>query len=429
MIKMLVFMPNFKKHIGHWTIVFLTIIPVGIWLKLHIGLPSFWSARSLSQIFGLAGSVLLSLNFVLALRSKKLEPYFGGLNRIYILHHQTGAYAFVLLLFHPVAMILDYLRLSVVSAAQLIVPSIGNIPVSLGILALWLMIILLVLTFYVNLPYQIWKFTHQWLGLTLLLATLHVYSIPSDVAVYMPLRVYILVLSALGLAAYIYRTLLGRWLVKKTSYTVHSVEVLNNQVSKILLEPVKKPISFHAGRFIFIDVKSLGISRESHPFSLISDPDSSQLQIAAKSSGDYTETLKLLKVGSSVRIEGPFGGFLYQQSRYKSQIWIAGGIGITPFLSMSADLAHHPGYQAALYYVVSTPDEALFSPRNVQLHVHISKTQGRLTAETVAKDYLDFKSRDIFICGPPPMMTSLRSQFNKLGVKNSRIHTEEFSLQ
>ena len=406
---------SIASDVGPWVIVILVLVPI---LFLNTSLPFSW--LGLSRIFGLAGSVLLSINFILALRSRRLERFFGGLNKLYVTHHLVGAWAFIFLLFHPVALFL---------AGYSITPSLSRPAELFGIWALVILSILLITTLFLHLPYHIWRFTHQWIGAALLLATLHVYLIPSDVTVNLPLRIYILGLAALGLAAYTYRTLLGRWLVKKTPYTVHIVEVLNNQVTLVTLKPVKNTINFHSGQFIFIDVRSLGLSRESHPFSLAGDPTASTLRIAAKSSGDYTETLKHLKVGSTVNIEGPFGGFLYQQARYKSQIWIAGGIGITPFLSMSADLAHHPDYQAALYYVVSTPDEALFSPPNVQLHVHLSKTQGRLTADKIATDYPDFKKRDIFICGPPPMMKSLRKQFNKLGVKNSRIHTEEFSLQ
>ena len=88
-------------------------------------------------------------------------------------------------------------------------------------------------------------------------------------------------------------------------------------------------------------------------------------------------------------------------------------------------------YNIVMFYVVNKKEDALFDEEfkqvannNFHYQLWLSETSGRITADKMG----DCLNTDIFICGPPPMMKSLTSQFNKLGVKNSRIHTEEFEL-
>jgi predicted ferric reductase len=331
-----------------------------------------------------------------------------------------------------------YLKISFESAFMVLFPKlIPGFATWLGIAALTLLIFLLILTLYIKLPYQIWRFTHKFLGLSLTLATLHIFFITSDVTVNLPLRFYILGMCLIGLACYTYRTLLFRILVKRYEYEVTGIEVVED-ITQINLKPIAKPIPEPIpGQFIFASFKSLGITEEIHPFSLTSTPSENQISIAAKSSGDYTETLKLLKKGAVAKIEGPFGRFSYLESRRTKFIWIAGGIGATPFVSMANSLKSNNSYDIYFYYVVSEKKEAVFLAffeqiardiPNFNLIPVFTKSEGRITAEKITLKVPDFNSRDIFLCGPPPMMQSLRSQFNSFGMKNRHIFSEEFSL-
>src|SRR3989344_2009552 len=165
----------YRKYSGILLISFFAIIPLLLWLPYS----SFKDIKSISlslgQAFALSGAVLFSINFVLSGRFRFLEPFFGGLNRIYIIHHLIGAIAFILLLYHPVFVALFYLPISVLAAAKILFSNISNLPVFLGMISLFIMIIVLVITFFTHLPYQIWKFIHKFLGLSLLLATLHIF--------------------------------------------------------------------------------------------------------------------------------------------------------------------------------------------------------------------------------------------------------------
>src|SRR3989344_3018961 len=98
-----------KKHIGSPVITLLALFPLVFWYPYASFDNLQAAALSIGQALGLVGSVLFSINFILSGRFRFLEPYFSGLNQIYIVHHKIGAYAFILLLYHPVAISVSYL--------------------------------------------------------------------------------------------------------------------------------------------------------------------------------------------------------------------------------------------------------------------------------------------------------------------------------
>lgn len=429
----------YRKYVGVSLIILFALVPGVLWLPYASAANTESLFLSIGQVLALTGSVLLSINFVLSGRFKFLEPVFAGLNQIYIVHHIVGAAAFILLMYHPVFISLSYFQVSGLKAVIKFLLDFSDIPILFGKLALTVIITLLIITFFVRpkIPYQIWKLTHKFMGLGLFLASLHILLIPSTVSVNLPLKIYILTFATLGLAAYTYRVLLYKYLVKRYLYKVISAVKINKEVVEVILSPIEKAISHLPGQFIFIKFKSPGITGEVHPFSLTSATGENNLSLAIKSSGDFTQNIKLLKKGSVTEIEGPFGYFTYSRYENPRQIWIAGGIGITPFLAMARSLESDTKYKIELYYQVSTPDEIVYLEelKNISLKVsnfkvisHFSKTQERISAEVISKKSPDYSSADIFLCGPPPMMASLRSQFRKLGIKNSHIHSEEFAL-
>lgn len=429
------------KGIGFLLFCIYLTIPLYIWLTVSFGEDSFANivnfTRSLGQILGLLGASLFTLNFILAARLRIIEDLVGGLNRVYVLHHQIGAYALIFLLFHPLLLTIQYLSISVVAAAQFLLPPTAEIAVWVGIGALVVLTILLIITFYFRIEYQRWKTTHQLLGVALLLAFFHVLLISGDLSSNRLQRIYLLTIMGLGLIAWIYRSVLNRFLVRRLPFTVNNIVHKAEDILEVTLSPIGKSLAYDPGQFIFVCADSRGVSREEHPFSITSPQGATALSFAAKSLGDFTETLKLLKPEAKLYVEGPYGRFLFSRVGNTKQIWIAGGIGITPFLSMARSLTPISSCNISLYYTVSTLDEAVFMAElaniagryhSFRLIVHPSKEKGRLTAETITKEIPEYKNCDIFLCGPPPMMSGLRSQFRKLGVKNYRIHSEEFSL-
>ncbi len=446
-----------------WILIgFFTLIPVVRWAMLEPVAVRFGSFNStlltFGRLAGLVGFMLYAINLVLSIRRRWLENLFGGLNRVYIAHHLTGGLALVFLLFHPVFLAFRYIELQTLAtikdAASFLLPRAIHfdasyyevqdaIAINNGIIAFLGMVVLLFITFFVKLPYRIWVFTHKFLGVAFVFAGLHTIMIVSDVYHDPFLKIYIIAWTIIGLAAYVYRSLLGNMFVRRLPYKVISCGVLPGNVVHVFLEPVHKGIDFKPGQFVFVRFlwsESDNITQEAHPFSIASSPNepNSQLRLYMKALGDFTASLKNLKPGTIAEIEGAFGRFLPARYDNAPQIWIAGGIGITPFLSIARSFNQNKP-QVDMFYSVQTRSELIdqealadFLPKNYpqfKYHPFVSEEQnGFLTAEYINSEAGGVKGKEIFLCGPPPMMKSIRAQLKSMGVPNSKIHSEEFSM-
>lgn len=204
-------MSKVKNNFGWVIFIILSLLPILFWFFLKpisvrfINLTT--TLTSLGQITGLVGMAMFALTLILGGRLKFLENYFGGLNKVYIAHHIFGSIAFVLLLFHPLILAGKFAQVSIRSAALFLLPS-SDWPINFGIIALLLMMLFLVLTFFAKLPYRIWKLSHKFLGFVFFFAVLHSFFIPSDISRDPILKIYMLALAGTSIIAFIYRVIL-----------------------------------------------------------------------------------------------------------------------------------------------------------------------------------------------------------------------------
>ncbi len=434
-----------KIHLGWIIIIILIIIPAIIWLlmmPLSLRFDGFVDDMiSLGQLSGLLGTAMFALALILGARLKFFDKYLTGLSRVYVNHHRLGATAFSLLLFHPLFLTMRYVSFSLTSAAQFWLGSTGW-SVVLGELSLFGLILLLVLTFFIKLHYNVWKNTHKYLGLAFFLGALHMFFIESDVSRNFYLRFYMLTLVAMGIIAYVFQTFLGKWLVKRYLYIVKEVKSISSEAVEITLSPfdLQKKIVYAPGQFVFINFNDRTVSVEQHPFSFLSAPQENTIKFGIKNLGDYTNKMKDITSGTLAKIEGPYGQFTYYNFSHKKQIWIAGGIGITPFISMAKDLALQASrseYIIDLYYCVRQPEELFWlnellnvsqKCQNFHVYDYCSTVKGQINAKIINEQSGGLLDKDILFCGPSGMMKSLREQFKQLGVSSRFIHSDEFSL-
>lgn len=426
--------------VGWAVIILLCIIPVLLW---SFAIPiserfadSTTALLSLGQVFGLVGLVSFALSLILSARVKVFEPLFGGMNRAYVAHHILGGVSFTLLLMHPVFLAAVYIRNSWHSAALFLLPG-ADWTINLGIASLLSLMALLIVTYYLDLPYELWRYTHKFLGAVFFLGGLHSFFVSSDITWYMPIRYYVFAIAILGIAAYSYRTLFWGLFVPKYTYKVSKVIHVTSDLIELLMQPVgKRLLDFIPGQFVFVTFVGKGIDGETHPFSISTPPMKEGFRLTIKTLGDYTAWLSNIPVGTKVLVEGPYGRFSYAYEKNRSDIWIGGGIGITPFVSMAYSI--DPGEcKADVYYMTTTEAEAVYLPALTSLAAHnpdlkvipwYSKVRGRLTANAIAETSGDLSAKDVFICGPPLMMHALTDQLIKMGVNRYRIHTEEFGM-
>jgi predicted ferric reductase len=248
----------------------LSLIPIVIWttiLPLPLRFSDFISATtSVGQILGLLGMTLYSINLILAGRLKILDKYFKGLDKVYAHHRIIGTIAFSMLLFHPLFLVAKYVTFSLQEAALFFIPFIGSLSVTWGILSLMLMIILLSITFYTKIKYNIWKFSHKFMTIAFLFAVIHTFMISSDVSRNNFLRYYVLTLAVLGLVIIFRKAYLNQTLVGEFKYKVSEVKDLGNEIVSIDMTPIKEKITFTSGQFVFVSFHDKNIGSESHPF-------------------------------------------------------------------------------------------------------------------------------------------------------------------
>jgi predicted ferric reductase len=402
----------------------------------------YLSLTSLAVLAALAGTSAFALNLVLGARLRPVEKLFGGLERMYKAHRLNGQIAFVLLLGHVVLILASRATISASTAIDLLLPSAGW-TVFAGVLAFAGMTTAIVLTLFVHLGHELFVYVQRSFGFAFLGASYHVFTTDGALDGSRTLDLYMATLATAGLAAFGYRSLLGNLLVRRQSYRVAAVKRLDESVTEVAMEPRGAPLAYSPGQFLFVNFREPFSDRfppflrnQFHPFSITSAPDEPQLRITVKAVGDYTRALRTLEPGAEAVVEGPYGAFSSRDLPSDRQIWIAGGIGVTPFLSMARSLDREET-AVDFYYCVEHEAEAHFldeirsiahERENFRVVVVPRDTAGFLTAERLAAESPDLASADALICGPPAMIASLRSQLRAHGVPAERIHAEEFSF-
>ncbi len=425
-----------NKNKINLTILILLIIPVILWFFAPAPVARFsnltTTLANFGQICGLVGTVLFALSLILSARLKIFDKLYAGLNRVYAQHNNLGQVGFILLLCHPLLLIPKYTGNVLSAVAGFLLP--GDVwSINWGIFALTLLIILIVLTLYLKPRYHWWKWTHKFMGLAFFLAGLHIWLIASDVSRFWPLRVYILTIIFVALILFIYHTLLNNPFRKKFIYKIDEVVKLVDNIVEVKMLPVGDAMNFQAGQYVFIKIKNKKISRESHPFSISSSPNEKFLTLTIKNLGDYTGKIDNELIGSMVTVDGQFGQFFPNNDDVHNQIWIAGGIGITPFVSRLKALKPKAG-DIDLYYSAKNKTQLVyrellesFAP-GVRMMTFYSDQNCRLEAEVIAKISEPIIKKQIYICAPPRMITSLTKELITLGVNRKNIHSEEFNF-
>jgi predicted ferric reductase/mono/diheme cytochrome c family protein len=420
---------------------------------------SFTTLTSLAVLCAFAGTSAFALNLVLGARLRFVEAFFGGLDRMYRAHRVNGQVAFVLLLAHVVLILASRATISRETALDLLGPGAGW-TVFAGVLAFGAMTVAILLTVFARLGHEIFVYVQRSFGFIFLAATYHVFTTEGAADESVALNAYLATLATVGLAAFAYRSLLASVLVRRRYYRVLAVNRLDESVTEIVMDPVGEPLDFDPGQFVFVSFRSPALSErfrpidlslrrqvfsirpgeatnQFHPFSITSAPDERTLRITVKAVGDYTRALRSLEDGAEAVVEGPYGSFSHHGLPGREQLWLAGGIGVTPFLSMARSLRYANEPAVDFYYCVEHAEEAHFlaelreiAARREDFRVSLVPRDrvGFLTAERLARETGNLAEREILICGPPAMIDSLRSQLTAQGVPRERIHAEEFGF-
>src|SRR6266851_384259 len=383
-----------QRALGGGTIISITIVTILLWFLFRpTGQPT---SRYLGEMLGTTTILLFSCSLVVATKAPFLERAFGGLDRMYLWHRWSAIAGVVLLFPHYVL---------VTSVNNTIKSTLGN---ALGVIA----------------------------GL------IHGFLVDPVLQHSPVLLVWYIVVAAIGTAAYLYRELLHPFFRRlwQHNYTVEAVNQLDRKTLEVTLAPVAQPVPFVAGQFVFVRFGG-GHGWERHPFTISSAPQESLLHLSIKGLGDETQRLiGTVQPGVPARMGIAFGMFDYRSGGHQ-QVWIAGGIGITPFRSwIRAFPTEQPlEFDIDLYYTVRTEDEALFLDEirtaaayypTFRPHITYSNREGSLTMEQIATSCSGpLSEREVYMSGPSRMIQHFQRAFRTRGVPSYRIHYEYFNFR
>lgn len=209
---------------------------------------------------------------------------------------------------------------------------------------------------------------------------------------------------------------------------------LNATAVTIILEQSWK--GHAAGQFAFVTYDS---KEGKHPFTIASawDPSTRKVMFISKGLGDYTNVLpESLQSGSEVTIEGPYGRFTFDDGKAR-QIWIGGGVGITPFIARMKQLANTPGSKSVdlIHSTKEVSPEALSllesdaKAAGIKLHVLVDDRDGFLTSERLRSMLPDWQSASVWFCGPAAFGEELRSDLVAKGLATDHFHQELFNMR
>jgi predicted ferric reductase len=378
---------------------------------------------------------------ILGARIKLVERLLGGLDHVYRVHRVLGSMVPLLLIGHALLVTSSKAVTSLPSALILFTPAAGW-GVFLGVIALVGLMMALLFPRLRTLKHETFVVVHRSIGVMFLLGGLHVILVPVTWTLPPLLVSYLLVLMGAGALAFVYRSILGRFTVRRYRYQIEQVNRLGLSAVELVLTPLGAALTFQPGQFVFVAIVDDLLPREAHPFSLTSAASDTRLRLVVKALGDYMARLLDLRPGGVALLEGPYGGFSYIGVENQSQIWIAGGIGVTPFLSMARSLdsmarsLDGTPYEIDFYYCTQGAEDAFFLDELFEMSdrcprfrvISIRRTSlGHITVEDIQAASISLLKHDFLICGPPVMIHNLRQQLLARGVPPSQIHFEDFA--
>lgn len=203
-------MIEMRKFPVFLVIILLCLNTVNLWIASKPTLNIIWESplRSTSQILALLGIVLMSFTIVLSTKIRLIENFFGGMGKVYYIHHIAGSAAFVFILNHPLLLVVQALPKAKFAMTYLF-PS-SNLANNLGIIALYLMVMAFICMVFIKLSYPKWKLTHKLLGPAFLFGGIHALLAGSDISNFLPLKIWIGFFIVIGVFSasysFLYRT-------------------------------------------------------------------------------------------------------------------------------------------------------------------------------------------------------------------------------
>ena len=213
-----------------------------------------------------------------------------------------------------------------------------------------------------------------------------------------------------------------------------SVKHITHDVLRIVTEKPQK-YTFTPGQATEISINKGGWKDEKRPFTFTSLPDDDFLEFTIKTyplHKSVTNELLHLKKDDDLILHDVFGAISYKGEG----VFIAGGAGITPFISIFRDLQTKNEIAAnKLIFANKTEGDIILRQEfknllgrnfiNILSEEKTDEYLHGLITESLLKSYINSSCKNVYVCGPPPMMDAIEKQLANIGIDKKVITTEE----
>ena len=425
------------------------LLIVAMWVR-HGGLAQLDSAAGAAtaagQVTALLGTYLALVQVVLMARTPWLDQLFG-MDGLATAHRWVGFGCVWLLVAHAVFTTAGYAMGdggTLAGEAWTLVTSYPYVLMATAGLGLLIGVaVASVRAARRRLAYETWYGIHLYVYLAIALGFMHELVVGSDFVDDPVARAYWIVLYVLAAApVLVFR--LGRPAYLSLRHALRVANVVAEAPGVVSVYVTGRDLDrlpVRAGQFFLWRFLTRDEWWRAHPFSLSAAPNGRYLRLTVKSVGDGTGLMQQVRIGTRVFVEGPYGALTGARRTRPAVLLIAGGIGITPLRALLEELPAPPGGLTLLYRARRREDlvfrdelDALMRLRGATVHYLV----GRRGTGDMPGDPLDLASlqrlvpdvreRDVYLCGPVPMMDSVRRSLRALRVPAAQVHWERFAF-
>ena len=413
----------------------------------HGRVPNNQFIKQMALGFGLVGLMIIATSFILAARYNWITKPFG-LDAVMLFHRRMALLGFCAIIVHLA--LLSYLNIGLLTRLWL------PWHLELGRIAILLLTAQIVVSVYragLRLEFEKWRLTHRLLGFAVLVVAFVHGLLSSGAFAPWPSRVVVLTVVAAAFWSIAWSQMFRPRRLKNYRYRVDAVNEINSGLWQVKLTPADRgrSVRYSPGQFAFFHFHRSGTDApgEEHVWTIASSPSEPDgLMLAIKELGDFTRTIGRSKPGDAVTVHGPFGRFSHRfHSHADDLVFIAAGIGITPFRSMirwitdccenrrvlllyanrsARDIAFGEELSACqdrsngnvrVVHVLSRPDESWQGEKG---HINIELIRKYCSGDLTGKSF--------WICGPGAFTGKMIQALREAGVRAEKIHNEAFCL-
>jgi len=428
-----------------WSIVYLAAVVAPLFFMLVGDAPpgrGWWSDLSLA--LGFIGLAMLGLQFAVTARFHPVDaPY--GLDAVLQYHRQISYAAFAFVLAHPAILIIER-----PGRLDMLNPLTASTVERWGLLSVVALMVLIAASIWrqpLRLRYELWRVSHGLLAIVVVASALiHVersgyyVSDPWSRGLWVVMSVVLI-----GLLAYV--RIYKPWRLLNRPYSVTEVRAIAPRTWALTVQAEGHAgLRFQPGQFAWLTIDRTPFSVREHPFSFSSSAEQTGLyEFTIKELGDFTSHIGEVEPATRAYLDGPYGAFSTERYQGPGYIFVAGGVGIAPIMSMLRtfdDLGDRR--PITLIYGSPSVEEAIYREeldglaQRLDLDiVHVlgrapdgwSGEAGRITGEVLDRHLPDrAPRRQCFICGPDAMMDAVERLLLERGIPAEHLQLERFEF-